>query len=95
MTFNLFGCGDIPPCFFLVWLRRRAKLDVVAVKVIVYDTSPLCRPSAMQLKSAITVNAKTFNNRLSFGWGLWQHRPRRFAVVPTSCGYGRLMIVAL
>ncbi|MFG0295328.1 MAG: hypothetical protein ACF8PG_05415, partial [Maioricimonas sp. JB045] len=36
--------------------------------------SPLYRISAMQLKSAIMVKTKTFNNHLGFERGLWQHQ---------------------
>jgi hypothetical protein len=42
----------------------------------------------MQLKSAITVESKTFNNHLGFERGLWQHRSRRFVVVPIRSVFG-------
>ena len=40
----------------------------------------LYRISAMQLKSAVTVETKTFNNQLGFERGLWHHQARRFVV---------------
>jgi hypothetical protein len=50
--------------------------------------SPMCRIFAMQLKSAITVEAKTFNNHLGFERGLWQHQTRGFASVPQRSVFG-------
>jgi hypothetical protein len=46
------------------------------------EVSPLYRISAVQIKSAITVEAKTFNNHMGFERGLWQHQTRSFAGVP-------------
>jgi hypothetical protein len=42
----------------------------------------------MQLKSAIPVEAKTFNNHLGFERGLRQHRTRSFVVVPKRRVFG-------
>jgi hypothetical protein len=50
--------------------------------------SPLYRFSAMQLMSAITVGAKTFNNRVGFERGLWQRYMRTFASVPQTSVFG-------
>jgi hypothetical protein len=38
--------------------------------------------------SAITVEAKTFNNRLGFERGLWKHQTRAFAVAPKTAVFG-------
>jgi hypothetical protein len=46
------------------------------------EVSPLDRISAMRLKCAFTVEAKTFNNCLSFERGLWQIQTRYFAGLP-------------
>jgi hypothetical protein len=54
--------------------------------------SSLYRISAMQLKSAITVETKTFNNHLGFERGLWQHQTRRFVVVPKRSVLGTPII---
>jgi len=43
----------------------------------------------MRLKCAITVEAKTFNNCLSFDRGLWQHQTRYFAGVPKRRVFGK------
>ena len=42
----------------------------------------------MQLKSAITVETKTFNNHLGFERCLWQHQTRCFVVVPKRGVFG-------
>jgi hypothetical protein len=47
-------------------------------------TSPLYRISAMQLMSAITIEATTLNNHLGFERDLWQHQVRSFAGVPKT-----------
>lgn len=52
--------------------------------------SPLYRISAMQLKSAITMETKTFNNQLCFERGLWHHQARRFVVAPKRRVFGRI-----
>jgi len=52
------------------------------------EVSPLDRISAMRLKCAIMVEAKTFNNCLSFERGLWQCQTRYFAGVPKRRVFG-------
>jgi hypothetical protein len=45
----------------------------------------------MQLKPAITVETKTFNNHLGFERGFWQLQTMRFVVVPKRRFFGRVL----
>jgi hypothetical protein len=50
--------------------------------------SPLFRISASRLMSAIIVQAKTFNNYLSFEQGLWKFQTMNFAYLPKTSVFG-------
>ena len=58
------------PSFFHLQTQRKSAV------------SPLYRNSAIQLVSAMTAEAKPFNNHIGFERGLWKHQTTTFKDVP-------------